>query len=388
MHGGVPKPPELDQRAVQFPVTERWAWFDHATFGPLPRVAVDAVTRFVDQMSHGDMPEDAWLHTVDRVRGKAARLIACQPEDVAFLKSTAEGIGVVALGLDWQSGDEVVVYDREFPAGAYPWLNLAARGVEVRFVRDRGRHRFDMADVERLLTPRTRVVCVGLVNANNGFRAPVEKISELCRSCGVWLVVDATQALGALEVDIRRLGCDVLAAHCYKFMLAGYGTAICYFSARIRSSLAVPEPGWKSLREYPDPASPFIYELDFAEEARRFEPGVADLTSIVATEACLDLFAALGPAAVEARLMAYQSLLAGELDRYGYQVVSSMRAGERSGILSVHREGVDVRAIEADLRRRSVAVAVRDGRIRLSPHFYSGENDLDRLLAALSAVSR
>ena len=363
-------------------MTERWAWFNHATYGPPTRAAADAVTRFVTAMSRGDLPEGGWADSVERARPKAGRMVGCPPDDVAFLKSTAEAVGVVALGLDWRPGDQVIVYDQEFPSGAYPWLNLAHLGVEVRLVRDGGRNRFEVEDVEALMTPRTRVVCLGLVNFRNGFRAPVEAVGRLCRDRGVILVVDATQALGALRVDVRDLGCDVLAAHGYKFMLAGYGTAISYFSPEVRGRLRVPEPGWKSLRDNRDLAVP-EQGLVFAEEARRFEPGVPDVASILAMEASIDLFLELGPAEIEARVLGYGAELAAALESRGYPVDSSRRDGERSAIISLAPDGIDAAAVQRGLRERDVTCAVRGDRVRLSVHFYNDARDLERLLACL-----
>jgi cysteine desulfurase / selenocysteine lyase len=309
--------------------------------------------------------------------------VGCLPDDVAFLKSTAEGVGVVALGLDWNSGDQVIVYDQEFPAGAYPWLNLGHLGVEVRLIRDGGRHRFEVEDVQALMTPRTRVVCLGLVNFRNGFRAPVESVSRLCRDRDVLLVVDATQALGALQVDVRRLGCDVLLAHGYKFMMAGYGTALCYFSPSARHRLRVPEPGWKSVRHDRDLTSVPEHGLDFAEEARRFEPSVPDVASIAAMESCIDLFEELGPAEIEGRVLGFGAEVAAALESRGCRVVSSMGEGERSGIISLAEDGIDSATVQRNLRDRSVACAVRGGRIRLSVHLYNDAADLERLLTCL-----
>ncbi|MDQ6774309.1 MAG: aminotransferase class V-fold PLP-dependent enzyme, partial [Candidatus Dormibacteraeota bacterium] len=335
-------------------------------------------------LSEGDLSPEHWADGVDRARAAAGRLIGCEAPDVAFLKSSAEGIGVVALGLDWRPGDEVVVYDQEFPAGVLPWLGLDHLGVVVRFVRDRGRNRFEAADVDALLTSRTRVVCLGLVNFSTGFRAPVEAIRRLCRERDVLFVVDATQALGALTADVREIGCDVLVAHAYKFLMSGHGTAICYFSPTVRNRLRVPEPGWKSVQDHGDASGPPSYEVvRLASDARRFEPSIQDLASVAALGASLGLLTSVGPAAIEERVLGYGQQLAEAVAERGYRVVSSGAAGERSAIVSIERSGVDPRTAAAALRERGVAVAARGGRLRLSCHFYNDSGDLGRLLEAL-----
>jgi cysteine desulfurase/selenocysteine lyase len=379
---------ELDVAAIrkdQFPVTEMWSWFDHATFGPPPRAYVNAIETFARDMSGAALPEGAglWGDLLDRIRAKAARFINCSPEDVAFLKSTAEAISVVALGLEWEPGDEVIAYNQAFPADVYPWMNLAGRGVELKLIADGGRQRHDVEDVEALMTPRTRVVCLELVNFSNGFRAPIKEVARLCHERGAWLLVDATQAVGALQIDVRDLGCDVLAAHGYKFMMSGWGAAICYFAPHVRAKLGVPEPGWKSLQNIRGGASLIDYRLDYAAEARRFEPGIPDMMSITGTEAVMELMTELGTSQIEKRVLAYGLEVAEALEDRGWSVVSSRRPGEQSGILSAQREGVDYARLHGELRRLKVACAVREGRVRVSFHFYNDRSDLDRLLHSL-----
>jgi cysteine desulfurase / selenocysteine lyase len=324
-----------------------------------------------------------WFAEIERVRGLAARLLGCTAEDLAFVKSSAEAMGLVALGLDWRAGDEVVVSEREFPAGVLPWLNLAHLGVRVRFIRDGGRHRFDAEDVEELVGERTRAVCLGLVNHGNGFRAPVERVAEVCRRSGAWLLVDATQAAGVLRVDVRELGCHLLVAHGYKFLLSGYGTAPCYVHPDLRERLRVSEPGWKTRGDTWDDEETDYERVEFVAGARRFEPSIPDMASIVGMGASLGLLLRLGTAAIEGWALDLTAAAAAALRDRGLHVVSSSRDGERSTILSVQRAGTDPRRLEAALRAAGVVTAVREGRLRLSLHGYNDESDLDRLLDAL-----
>jgi cysteine desulfurase / selenocysteine lyase len=336
-------------------------------------------------MAAGDIPDGygLWGETLEQVRAAAARFINCEPDDVAFLKSTAEGVSVVALGLDWREGDEVIAYNQAFPADVYPWLNLAGRGVKLKLIEDLGRQRHEVDDVAALLTPRTRLVCLELVNFNNGFRAPIEAIGRACHEHGAWLLVDATQAAGALRIDVRELGCDVLIAHGYKFLMSGWGTAISYFAPHTRAVLGVPEPGWKSLQKIRNVASLVDYNLDFASEARRWEPGIPDLVGIMGMGAVVGLMSELGNRQIEERVLAYAAEVADALEPRGWSLVSSRRPGERSGILSFRRDGVDTAAVAAELRRQNVACAIREGRLRVSVHFYNDRSDLDRLLDCL-----
>jgi selenocysteine lyase/cysteine desulfurase len=370
-------------RAEQFPITRRLAYLDNGTFGPLPRACVEAVAACLRGLSDGTRLPVPWAAETERVRGLAARLIGVHADDVAFVKSSAEGMGLVALGLDWRPGDEVVVYEDEFPAGVLPWLNLAHLGVRVRFVHDRGRHRFEASDVEELVGERTRVVCLGLVNFDNGLRTPVERVAAVCRTHGAWLLVDATQAAGVLQVEAAALGCHLLVAHGYKFLLSGHGTAICYVHPELRDALRVPEPGWKTRLNDGARDDTDYADVRFVEDARRFEPSIPNLASIAGMGASIQLLLDLGPAEVERRAVGLTAAAAEGVAGRGYRVVSSRLPAERSSIISVERDGVDPDVLEAVLREAGVVAAVRGGRLRLSLHGYNDESDVERLLAAL-----
>lgn len=378
----------LDLEAIrreQFPVTREWTWFNTATYGPLPVRNVETQTKFLRGMSRGEAAKGVghWWEGADRVRARVGRLINCDPRDVAILKSTGEGLSLVALGLDFEAGDEVVTYDQEFPSGVYPWLALERKGVQVRFVRDAGRFRFEVEDVEALLGPRTRVVCLSLVNFSHGFRAPIERISQICRQRGVWMVLDAVQAAGCMTVDVTSLGAHLVAAHGYKSLCSGYGIAFCYVAPELREVLAVPEPGWKSIEDVTDVTRQTDYRLQYASGARRYESGVQNLSGMYGMAASIDLFLEVGTDVINERVLGLSATIAEQVERKGYRVVSSRRPGETSGIVSIVKPGLDSREVVATLAKARVACSVREDRVRVSSHFFNNEDDVERLVAAL-----
>jgi cysteine desulfurase/selenocysteine lyase len=372
-------------RREQFPVTREWTWFNTATFGPLPVCNVETQTAFLRGMSLGESAEGVghWWEGADSVRAKVGQLINCNPDDVAFLKSTGEGVSLVALGLDWRPGDEVVTYDQEFPSDVYPWLALERKGVVTRFVRDAGRFRFEAEDVEKLIGPRTRVVCLSLVNNNNGFRAPIEQIAEVCRARGVWLVVDAVQAAGCMTVDAGSLGADLIAAHGYKTLCAGYGIAFCYVSPALRDAIEVPEPGWKSIEQVTNITRQTDYKLEYAVSARRYESGVQNISGMYGMGASIDLFSSVGLQTINDHVLGLSGMVTDRLEEKGYRVVSSRRPGEISCIVSVTHPRHEAKQVEAALSRARVACAVREGRVRISSHLFNNEDDVAHLVDAL-----
>jgi cysteine desulfurase/selenocysteine lyase len=359
---------QLDRiRADEFPIAKEWAYLDHATFGPLPRCNVEASTRLTERMSESGLTDLLSLATegVDQIREKAGHLLNCAGRNIAFLKSTSECLGLLAAGLDWQEGDEVIAYELDFPADVYPWIDLERRGVRLRFIRDRGRYRYDIGDVEELIGERTRAVCLSLVNFAHGFRAPVEHVSALCRPAGIWVAVDAVQAMGVQSVDVNLLGADIVAAHGYKFLLSGFGVAVCYCSDRAISQLSVPQVGWKNIKRPIDTPNLLKFNLDFADSARRFESSIQPLPAIMGLGATLDLLLHVGLELIERHVSGLTDAVVVGARRLGYDIVSSLEPCERSAVVSLGRPHLDAYELEARLSLMHVACAAREGRVRV-----------------------
>jgi cysteine desulfurase / selenocysteine lyase len=265
----------------------------------------------------------------------------------------------------------------------YPFLALERRGVRVRFVEDRGRHRFDADDVAAVMSDRTRAVCVSLVNCYHGFRAPVEQISELCRSRGCLLLVDAVQAAGILPVNVPALGADLVSAHGYKSLCSGYGISFCYVSPALREQLEVVAPGWKNIEDAPFIGKQLDYNLRYPDSARRYEPTVQNLAGMYGLGASIDLFTGIGMDLITERVLGISRAVLEAVGEKGYRAVSSTRPGEMSGIVSVEVPGGDAAAVAAALAAHQVACAVRDGRVRISSHVFNDEEDIERLVKAL-----
>jgi cysteine desulfurase / selenocysteine lyase len=375
-------------RTREFPIIAAGSYLNNAARGPMPRAHVAAAEGLLHDMSERMSPGDSAV-LIDATRARAARLLNCGVEDLALLATTSQGVNLVPGGLDWRTGDEVVLYEMDHPTDIYAWLNLADRGVTVRFVKDRG-GRYEAEDVERLIGPRTRAVCLSLVNYGHGFRAPIEAIGEICRRRGVWLVVDAIMALGALRVDAPAIGADIVSAHGYKFLLSGFGVAICYCSARARNELRVAEVGYKAMEgamEYanhqPDFAAMAGRQPAFAATARRFEAGTQALAMVAGMQATLDLMLSVGVEAIEHRVLGLAGQVVEGVLEKGYRVAGSTRPGERSAIVSFTREGLDVGELSRRLTAQRIYHHVLHQRIRLSPHFYNNADDVQAAMAAL-----
>jgi cysteine desulfurase / selenocysteine lyase len=379
-------PPQLEAtdlaeiRRREFPITNSWLYFDTATYGPHPRRYVQAISDIAGRLSTD--PLGTTSAGVEGVRSAAAQLLGAPEANVALLRSTGEGTNLVTGGLDWHAGDEVILYELDFPSLVAPWIALGERGVNVAVVADRGRHRFEVEDFERLLSPRTRAISVSLVNNTTGFRAPVEALAELCRARGLWFSVDAVQAIGSVVVDVPSLQADVVSAHGYKFQMSGFGYALVYLSDRAIETLAVPHIGIHNLRPG-DGRTLFESGLELYPNARRFEPSAPNLPAILAMGASLELLLEAGLAQIDAHNRGLcQRLIEGLLHK-AYDVVTSQRPGESAGIVCAAKPGVDQESIREHLANRRIVCAVRGGRIRFAPHLFNTLDEVEQVIATL-----
>ena len=371
---------DLDSLRREFPITQRWAYFDHATYGPHPRAYVQTLAEVGRQLSEDVL--GATSARLEDVRASGAQLLHAAVDQVALLRSTGEATNLVTSGLEWQAGDEVILYELDFPSLIAPWLQLADRGVRVRVVHDRGRNRFDLDDVVDLMTPRTRAVSISLVNNTTGFRAPVEAIAAECAAREIWLTVDAVQAVGSMSVDVPALGADVVAAHSYKFLLSGFGQALVYCSERAIRQLRVPHVGMRNMRM---DSSGTLFEtgLDLFDTARRFEPSVPNLAANLAMGATLDLLLQVGLERIDAHNRRLCARLAEGLRETGYRLITSQAEGESAGLVCAVKDGVDSECVQQKLEAAHIMTAVRGGHLRFAPHLYNTETEVDHTLATL-----
>jgi selenocysteine lyase/cysteine desulfurase len=211
---------------AEMPVAERWAYFDHAAVAPISKPAAEAVRAWCDQaLADGDTRWPEWSRRCEATRDAAARLVGAERDEIALVPNTTAGIGLVAEGLDWRSGDNVVTLADEFPSNAYPWLNLASRGVETRRVpTDNGR--LDLEALAAACDARTRIVSVSWIGFATGCRQDVERIVEIAHARGALMMLDAIQGLGAFPFDVRQTPVDFLAADGHKWMPKGPASPI------------------------------------------------------------------------------------------------------------------------------------------------------------------
>ncbi len=363
----------------QFPVTENYAFLDHAAVAPIPDCAAGAMRAFLEDVSrHGDVNEPQWQRHVERVRGMAATLIGAKKEEVAFVKNTTEGICHVANGLRWEPGDNVVITNVEFPANVYPWLNLERRGLEVRWVEE-AEGRIPFESIEAAIDARTKLLSISFVEFMSGFRNDLPRLGELCRKRGVLFCVDAIQGLGALWLDVREAKVDFLSADGHKWLLAPEGAGVFFCDAQAMDKIDVSEAGWMAVVDRSNYAD---YDFTLRPDASRFECGSLNTLGIYGLGASIHMLLDIGIDQVERRIMNLTGYLCEGLRSAGCRIYSSLQPGERSGIVTFVPPD-DPAALHRRLLDAGVIVSLRNGMIRVAPHCYNNPADIDRLLETL-----
>jgi selenocysteine lyase/cysteine desulfurase len=369
---------------TEMPIAEHWAYFDHAAVAPLTAPAAAAVKQWCEEsLRDGDTRWPEWSRRAEATRDAAARLIGADREEIALVPSTTAGITLVSEGLDWQTGDNVVTLADEFPSNAYPWLNLASRGVETRRVAtDNGR--LDLDKLAAACDARTRIVSVSWVGYATGYRHEVDRIAAIAHEHGALMMLDAIQGLGAFPLDVRQTPIDFLSADGHKWMLGPEGAGIAYIRREHLDRLRPIGVGWHSVVHASDYTR---IELDLKPSASRYEGGSQNMVGMLGFGASLELLLALGLENIAASILDITDSACERLQAIGATIISDRQRERRSGIVAFELPGRDSLSVKKHCLKQNVVLSCRAGRLRISPHAYNNEEDLDRLVAALQSFS-
>jgi cysteine desulfurase/selenocysteine lyase len=314
-------------------------------------------------------------------RERVARFIGAKPEEIAILGNTSDGANVLALGLDWKAGDEIVLNDNEFPANAIPWLALRSRGVGIRFI-ETARERMTPDALRRAITPRTRVVALSWVSYADGYRHDLAALGEIAHRAGALLCVDAIQGLGAFRVNVREAGVDAFFGGGQKWLLALQGIAYLYLKAELLDRVAVAMPGWRSVRDMWD-FFPLKFDQPYVAGASRFEGGTPSFLGALALASSADFLGRHDGNEIAAHVLALTDRLVEGLRSAEAEIVSERGEGVSSGIVTFNLPGQDPVALGKALQRQNIIVTARANGIRVAPHGYNTFEEIDSLLDAL-----
>lgn len=359
--------PDWKRLRAEFPALANWTYLNTATYGEMPRAAADAMARHIarrDEYACGDFL--TWFDDMDAIRSSCAKLVHCQAQDIAFVISAATGLASLIQGLAWQPGDEVLTLDDEFPNQLYVSAALARFGARLRAV--------PWPQFYQSVDDRTRLAVLSTVNYATGFRPPLEEVSSFLRERGVILYVDGTQSVGALQFDIARVRPAVLCVDAYKWLLSPNGAGFLYVEPELRRELPATTVGWRSDRDWRSVDALNHGDPVFAEAAEKYEGGMLPFPSLYAMGAVVNMMLEIGPAAIEARVLELAGKTRSMLQDLGAEVNT-----DHSQIVTVCLPGRDAVQLAKEMKERRILVSARHGKLRVSPHFYNDESDLDAL---------
>ncbi|MDX2079930.1 MAG: aminotransferase class V-fold PLP-dependent enzyme [Terrimicrobiaceae bacterium] len=377
-----------DERLREFPVARERIFLAHAGVTVLPRRAADAMCAHATASCEHHQEFGNVLRDVNRTRVTCAQLIGAGADEVALLGPTSLGLSLFANGLDWRPGDELVFYGDDYPANVYPWTALARLGIVLRRLEPDVLGRITPELVESVLNDRTRLVALASCHFLTGWRIDVDAIGAMLRRRGVLFSLDAIQTLGAAPTSVANV--DFLSADAHKWMLGPLAIGIVYVK---RENFGICRPTLLGAWNVRSPDFLAQEEIVFEETARRYEPGVLNVTGIYGMKASLDMLLGFGIERVQSAVLDVRDHLEGRLRAMGFEFLSpSADEPLRSGILTARHPGVP----SADLFQRLEAASItaslrssRDGRawIRFSPHFYNTRAEMDRVVEVLGGMA-
>ena len=373
----------------QFPVAERYRYFDHAGVSPIPRVAADAAIWWANRtLTKGKVDYGELEARQESARATAAALMGVPVNDVAYIKNTTEGLGFVASGLDLEPGDRVVLPNLEFPSTVYPFRALEDRGVRVDLVEPVGEGGALPLDAfERVIRsgPAPKLVVVSWVQFARGWRTDVAGLARLAHAAGALFCVDAIQGVGLLPAAFEEWGVDFAMAAAHKWMLGPEGIGVLYVAEQVRDRLRPLEPGWASMAHRAEWGN---LTVQWDDSARRFEGGTYNMAGTAAFDASLQLIADTGVSVIWSHVDRLCDHLVSELAEVdGARVLSDRSTDGRSGIVSITVDGVSPDDLAERLNAENFVCGSRGGGVRIAPHGYNTTDEIDELVELVAATA-
>jgi len=362
----------------QFPVTKNLIYLNHAAVAPLCRPSAEAMQWLAgDALDYGSDHYAKWMETYEGFRRAAARLIHAEPDEIAIVKNTSEGIATVAIGIDWKPGDAIVAFAEEFPANFYPWKRLEDRGIEVRWLSV-----FD--DLDRIDTAcrGARMLAISFVQYLSGYRVDLKAIGEICRRHDCLFLVDAIQGLGAFPIDVRAANIHALAADGHKWLLGPEGCGVLYVRRDVQDQIEPVEFGWTNVAKYYDYSS---RDMSLRDDAGRYECGTLNTIGCYGLRASMEFLLEVEVENVTAAVQALGDRIHDGVTALGFETLGRRSRDTGAGIVSFRKQGVESQLIVRKLRESGIIAAPRQGWVRTAPHFYIAPEEIDRMLEELRA---
>jgi selenocysteine lyase/cysteine desulfurase len=366
----------VDWKAVrsEFPSLANRTYLNTASFGQLPARAVAAAQRhFAHREQTAAIDFLNWFEDLEPIRASIAGLIHSQPDDIAFVPNAAYALSLAVSAVDWQPGDEILTLHDEFPNQLYAHAGArSAQGVEC-----------DWDQLEAHITERTKLFAVSTVNYTTGLRPNLSKVVSSLRRRGIVVYLDGTQSVGALQFDCTAIQPDFLAVDAYKWLISPNGAAFVYIHPEMRKRLPPNVIGWRSDKDWRNVKNLHHGTPRFGESAEKYEPGMLPFACLYALQASLKLVEEIGIGNIEQRVLGLADQLRHELRQLGAAFHKCKGESLTSQIVTACLPGVDSGSLAGKLAEQGISISARRVYLRISPHFYNNEEDVDRLVFAI-----
>jgi len=365
-----------------FPVTQRYVYLNHASNGSLAVPVVEAMNGYIERCSlHGEVSYPEAEAVVEDCRDMASRLMGVLTSEMAFVKNTSAG-AIIAIGsIEWQHGDNMIMMQDAFPTNTYPFDFLLPH-VEKRYVTSAELAKGPEC-VFKLMDRHTRAIAIDWVHFLSGVRADIIAIAAYCRARAVYVLLDAMQGLGAVNQSFGELGIDFVYGGGGKWLLGPQGSGILYVNSAILPKLKPANLGWLSAKW--DDFNDIYTRKPLKPGASRFEEGTKNYIGIYGLRESLRILLDAGMSEVAARVRMLVQLLRQGLEQKGFETLTPVDPQRHAGVMDAYRPGTDMVALFARLKEQGFICSLRENRLRIAPHFYNTEEEIERFCAALPA---
>jgi selenocysteine lyase/cysteine desulfurase len=363
-----------------FPVVKKWVYMNHIIGSPLCLKVVEEMKEAIEDMElNGVLHYSNWIKKVEELRENAALLLNADKEHIAIINNYIQGLSIVSNGYDWKEEDTVILSNVEYESLVYNWLNLASKGVVVKFVSSK-EDKIAIEDIMKAVDKNTRMVILSHVQFVNGYRMSFEELSRFCKDKDILLIAECTHSLGGLEFDIKKEGVDIVIASGNKWLMGPEGCGIMYLSSRAMEKLPATTIGWRSADFGEDSSS---YPIKFYESARKYEPSGISIAGVYGLNAAIKLILEIGIKNIENRVLDLSEYLTKRLLEKKYSIYSDVNPEKMSGIVSFYSKLMNAKEIRNKLLRHNVAIAEKRNYAIASLHFYNTEEEIDKMVSLL-----
>jgi cysteine desulfurase / selenocysteine lyase len=353
-------------------------YFNHASTGPICKPVIEKIDEILTERS--EIKPDEYLQFLAmavETKGLLAEYLSTQKDRIAFTDNTSNGLNILAQGIVWNKGDKIILNDIEFPANVYPFLNLQKKGVEIHFVKSSDGI-ISAEDIINSADEKTKLISVSFVQFLSGYKIDLEKLGDFCKNNNIILSVDAIQGLGALQLDVRKCNIDFLSSGVQKWLLGLQGLAFIYLSEKLQSEMEPAYLGWLSVENAWDLLD---FELIPKSTAQLFQTGTVNTLGIYALNTVLKILKQFGFGKIENNIIDHTLFLRNRLNTIGMKLYpENLEEKSFSGIVTFKHP--DAEGLFNWLSDRKIFTSLREGMIRLSPHFYNTEEEIESVADA------